>query len=181
MSDNSDRYVVASKQAKDKNRYVNVLPNNTHRVRLSPIDGVEASDYINASHCRVPLRGVKFRYIAAQAPPAPAFNDWWRMVWEQGVKLMLMITRLMEKGRVKASIYWPTLESQPEAFGDITVSLIRAAQPSAGLKVRTLQLQRGEETRIVQHLQFTAWPDHGVPNKFASFVELFTGKTTITQ
>lgn len=39
-------------------------------------------------------------YIAAQAPLENTLGDWWRMVWEQQIKVVLMLTALQENGVV---------------------------------------------------------------------------------
>ncbi len=61
----SNRIVSANMTCnKAKNRLLNILPYESSRVCLSPLRGVEGSDYINASF----IDGYRFRkaYIAAQ-------------------------------------------------------------------------------------------------------------------
>jgi len=48
--------------------------------------------------------------ITPYAAPLPnTFDDFWRMVWEQKVYVIMMLTRLKERDRVKAEQYWPSV------------------------------------------------------------------------
>lgn len=94
---------------KSKNRLLNILPYESSRVCLTPIRGIEGSDYINASF----IDGYRFRkaYIAAQGPLPDTTEDFWRMLWEHNSTIVVMLTKLKEMGREKCHQYWPDSRS----------------------------------------------------------------------
>ncbi|XP_042284387.1 receptor-type tyrosine-protein phosphatase S-like isoform X5 [Thunnus maccoyii] len=145
---------------KPKNRYANVIAYDHTRVILAPIEGILGSDYINANY----IDGYRKQnaYIATQGPLAETFGDFWRMVWEQRAASVVMMTRLEEKSRIKCDQYWPSRGT--DTYGTIQVTLLDTME-LATFCVRTFSLHRGgsSERREVRQFQFTAWPDHGVP------------------
>ncbi|XP_014844018.1 PREDICTED: receptor-type tyrosine-protein phosphatase delta-like isoform X12 [Poecilia mexicana] len=145
---------------KPKNRYANVIAYDHTRVVLAPIDGILGSDYINANF----IDGYRKQnaYIATQGPLAETFGDFWRMVWEQRTASVVMMTRLEEKSRIKCDQYWPSRGT--ETYGMTQVTLLDTME-LATFCVRTFSLHKSgsSERREVRQFQFTAWPDHGVP------------------
>ncbi|XP_032826457.1 receptor-type tyrosine-protein phosphatase delta isoform X13 [Petromyzon marinus] len=145
---------------KPKNRYANVIAYDHSRVILQTQDGVPGSDYINANY----MDGYRKQnaYIATQGPLPETFADFWRMVWEQRSSTIVMMTRLEERCRVKCDQYWPARGS--ETYGLVQVSLVDTLE-LASYAVRTFTLHKNgsNEKREVRQFQFTAWPDHGVP------------------
>ncbi|KAJ8418938.1 hypothetical protein AAFF_G00004370 [Aldrovandia affinis] len=145
---------------KPKNRYANVIAYDHSRVILSPIEGISGSDYINANY----IDGYRKQnaYIATQGPLPETFGDFWRMVWEQRAATVVMMTRLEEKSRIKCDQYWPSRGT--ETYGMTQVTLLDTIE-LATFCVRTFSLHKNgsSEKREVRQFQFTAWPDHGVP------------------
>eukprot|EP01137_Pigoraptor_chileana_P024184 Opistho-2@91696 len=146
---------------KNKNRYANVLPFDHTRVKLTPIPGVEGSDYINGNF--VDGYNKRNAYIATQGPVPDTFDDFWRMMWEQRSSVIAMVTNEDEKGRIKCHRYWP--EPGSATYGFLEVTLVNQETPEDFI-IRTFSMKnlKNGETRTIHHLQFTGWPDHGVPS-----------------
>ncbi|KAK1896916.1 Receptor-type tyrosine-protein phosphatase S, partial [Dissostichus eleginoides] len=122
--------------------------------------GITGSDYINSNY----IDGYRKQnaYIATQGPLPETFGDFWRMVWEQRAATVVMMTRLEEKSRIKCDQYWPSRAT--ETYGMTQVTLLDTIE-LATFCVRTFSLHKNgsSEKREVRQFQFTAWPDHGVP------------------
>eukprot|EP01063_Lacrimia_lanifica_P004459 TRINITY_DN12500_c0_g1_i1.p1 TRINITY_DN12500_c0_g1~~TRINITY_DN12500_c0_g1_i1.p1 ORF type:complete len:386 (+),score=87.55 TRINITY_DN12500_c0_g1_i1:39-1196(+) len=96
-----------------KNRHHDVLPNDKTRVKLQIEDG--QSDYINANF----IDGKAFclphhNFITAQAPTRNTIAEFWRMIWECDVEVIVMLTNEYERNKEKCSRYWPDPPSFPD-------------------------------------------------------------------
>ncbi|KAK5867686.1 hypothetical protein PBY51_012153 [Eleginops maclovinus] len=144
---------------KPKNRYANVLPYDSSRVKLSIIHGSPYDDYINANY--MPGYNSRKEFIAAQGPLPGTVNDFWRMIWEKNVRTLVMLTRCNEQGRVKCEQYWAL---GTKHFENITVTTTsEIALEDWTIRDFDIKNVKTAETRSVRHFHFTAWPDHGVP------------------
>ncbi|KAG8003052.1 Tyrosine-protein phosphatase non-receptor type 22 [Nibea albiflora] len=90
----------ALKENIKKNRYKDILPYDQSRVVLSLLTSDCDSDYINASF----IKGASAdcRYIASQAPLSATLVDFWRMIWQHDVKVIVMACREVEMGKVNS-------------------------------------------------------------------------------
>ncbi|XP_036288962.1 tyrosine-protein phosphatase non-receptor type 3 isoform X4 [Pipistrellus kuhlii] len=152
----------------DKNRYKDVLPYDTTRVLLQ---GNE--DYINASHVNmeIPAANLVNKYIAAQGPLPHTCAQFWQVVWDQKLSLIVMLTTLTERGRTKCHQYWP----DPPDVAEHGSFHIRCQSEDCTIayvfrEMLVTNTETGEE-HTVTHLQYVAWPDHGVPDDSSDFLE----------
>ncbi|CAH1977214.1 unnamed protein product [Acanthoscelides obtectus] len=155
-----------------KNRYANVIPLPETRVYLNAIDGQPNSDYINANYV-TGYKGIKSFYIACQAPMQNTVDDFWRMIWEQQVKVVLMITHLFENGVEKCVDYLPPSEVLDchRVFGDFQITLKKRDVKDKYI-ISSLQLKNmvSNSWREVTHFWYLGWPDKGVPSEANSLI-----------
>jgi len=168
-TDVEDLYSAARAQHNmEKNRYINILPFDSTRVKLNSVEGVKGSDYINANLVSTGERV----YIASQAPMENTLHDFHRMLWENNVKIIIMLTRFVEGGKIKATEYFPPLNDPPKKYGEFEVQVTNEEGVKDFYVIRKFVLQKGEEKRIVTQFHFLAWPDHGVPEESAPLLEM---------
>eukprot|EP01095_Lingulamoeba_sp_RSL-Kostka_P005185 TRINITY_DN16523_c0_g1_i1.p1 TRINITY_DN16523_c0_g1~~TRINITY_DN16523_c0_g1_i1.p1 ORF type:complete len:360 (-),score=74.38 TRINITY_DN16523_c0_g1_i1:111-1121(-) len=156
-----------------KNRYPDVIPYNQYRVVLSEEDNCSKfldSDYINASY--LPGRNGEKSYISAQAPLPHTFISFWLMIWQNNIKIVCMLTKFLEKRRVKAHCYWPGTVDDSVVFGDIKITLTSTTQEKDNLQLREFLLEKDDEQRTIYHLHYTEWPDMGIPKDTDTFLHL---------
>jgi protein tyrosine phosphatase len=142
------------------NRYPNILALESTRVRLSN------NEYINANYVEI-LNN--YRCIATQAPLPTTIDNFWRMIFENNIEIIIMLTKLIENQRAKATTYWPINEEKPYESNDyyLTVSLLSENSISKNIILREFEIVNhvGLKKRV-KHLQFTGWPDFGVPDSY---------------
>lgn len=157
----------------EKNRYKDVVPYEDTRVRLNPQDNLSGSDYVNADFVKMEVGSRTYHYIATQGPMEKTVVDFWHMVWEQNVHIIVAATDNKIDSRSACYPYWsadsPCSKTWFSSFEIETVSV----RDEGSYKVRTLSLRQvvTKKSRVICHLHFTDWPDNRVPEDPKSFLE----------
>nr|CAB3265286.1 receptor-type tyrosine-protein phosphatase beta-like [Phallusia mammillata] len=151
-----------------KNRYTNILPYDNSRVKLHAVDDEPGSDYINANY--IPGNNNRQReYIATQGPLPGTKDDFWRMVWEQNTRNIIMVTQTVERGKIKCDHYWP-FDNEPITVVDMTLQMT-SESILPDWTIREFKLTHGQDTRRIRQFHYTVWPDHGVPDTAETLVK----------
>ncbi|KAG1671265.1 Receptor-type tyrosine-protein phosphatase R [Nymphon striatum] len=142
-----------------KNRYKTIIPNEETRVILPQVHNDVLDTYINANYIRG-YDGEEKVYIATQGPMSHTIPDFWTMIWNEKVPIIVMITKHKEDHKVKCEPYIP---DHMGMYDNITVTVTKFT-PKDGYSIRELLLQFGNESKKVLHFWYTAWPDHKTPS-----------------
>ncbi|XP_061180793.1 receptor-type tyrosine-protein phosphatase kappa-like [Saccostrea echinata] len=144
-----------------KNRFKTTFPYDHSRVKLAVENGF-TSDYINANY----IENMEGRrdYIACQGPTANTLIDHWRMIWQEHIEYIVMLTNLIEGPKNKCHQYWPD-ENEELDLDPFSVDLIQEkVYAYFVMRIMTLRKQKVSESRTVVQFHYTRWPDHGTPN-----------------
>lgn len=164
----SDRTTKNSdmKENSCKNRYPDIKAYDQTRVKLSPTNGNQSTDYINANF----VIGYKERkkFICAQGPMETTINDFWRMIWEQHLEIIVMLTNLEEYNKSKCAKYWPERVFDSKQFGDISVKFT-TERKTGDYIIRSLDVTKSnligeeEDHRQITQYHYLTWKDFMAP------------------
>ncbi|KAJ7054187.1 hypothetical protein C8F01DRAFT_1031417 [Mycena amicta] len=142
--------ITAGVEKGSKNRYRNIWPFEHARVRLhrlassmpagttseldislnrhnrlakpveSPIRSPKHDDYVNASFVQ-PI-GTRRRYIATQGPLESTYGDFWTLLWQQNIHVIVMLTKEVEGAVIKCGNYWHS-----GRYGPLRIELLGCA------------------------------------------------------
>ncbi|CAD5207066.1 unnamed protein product [Bursaphelenchus okinawaensis] len=158
-----------------KNRYKDVYCLDEHRVKLTwPAD--DHNDYIHANY--IPVDG-SVRYICTQGPTEKTVNDFWRMMWQEKCKGILMLTEVMEHNKKKCEQYWPLNEGDEEEYGQVRVKATKLLELEENLLLTHLDVSADGGNLQVQHILWKNWPDRGVPKEYSSCLHMIKMITPI--
>lgn len=149
--------------------------------------------YINANFINMQVKDENFLYVACQGPLPTTLGDFWQMVWEQDSNVIAMMTQEIEGGKVKCQRYWPDTPRTAEMVDDrLQIKLVKD-QHLENFVVRLIEVKdvqvrtipdlllfhisymetltvelfflKANESKLVTHLNYTGWPDHGTPSQ----------------
>lgn len=184
-----------SKRMMPFNRYCNIAAND--ETIFPPLTSPESNDpflYINGNKMEL---NVNRSFVASQAPVPAGIPQFYATLIRYNITLVLMLTREIENGILKANRYWPkasTTSSKRERAGAYSVwadassyasddklqiiyrtFCIQEIQPEGATKPKTTTTTTttdADQAHRVTVIQYTGWPDHGVPTSMDSFNSL---------
>ncbi len=135
---------------------------DANRVKLAG----QANDYINATRMPGPSKGgyLDQSWIVTQGPLDNTIEDFWRLVWQENTRLIVMLTKTFEVVRLMCSQYWPLhVNTAGDNYGVFNVRLVKE-ETFAHYKIRKFMLKctgdggRSLGSREVTQFHFTSWP-----------------------
>ena len=151
----------------EKNRYSDVLSNDITIYPADPSAGYICGNLLNTvSFFLTPLS-----FVACQAPTPSTFEDFWSIVFNDDIPLLIMLTQLVENGHHKADKYWPNAS---QTYGDVSVLLEneRVSTVEKSVIFRTFAVTKGSLVKRVTQIQFFGWPDFGIPLSTEGFQQI---------
>ncbi|XP_047145967.1 receptor-type tyrosine-protein phosphatase C isoform X1 [Hydra vulgaris] len=148
-----------------KNRYGDIAAYDHSRVILKFDCKRKQSDYINASYIQGCNCKSDYKYISSQGPMENGLNDFWHMIYQENIKIIVMLTNLIENEKEKCCQYWP--DEGTIKYSSVSVTLVKIDK-TADYVIRLFHIQKiggeSENIRLVRQFHFVSWPDHGVPD-----------------
>ncbi|CAF1315799.1 unnamed protein product [Adineta steineri] len=157
-----DTHAAKDEKNLDKSRYRDVIPGELTRVKLQP-DSEDKHDFINANYVSG-YNNQEKAYIFTQGPLQSTVKDFWRMIWQENISIIVMTTNIRESGTMKCYPYWP-LETKDHLNAGLYQIQNETSDKYDSFVVTTLLLKKknNSETRTIYHAHYLKWPDHGIP------------------
>ncbi|CAF0962197.1 unnamed protein product [Adineta steineri] len=157
-----DTHAAKDEKDLDKSRYRDVIPGELTRVKLQP-DSEDKHDFINANYVSG-YNNQEKAYIFTQGPLQSTVKDFWRMIWQENISIIVMTTNIRESGTMKCYPYWP-LETKDHLNAGLYQIQNETSDKYDSFVVTTLILKKknNSETRTIYHAHYLKWPDHGIP------------------
>ncbi|KPM09468.1 tyrosine-protein phosphatase-like protein 2 [Sarcoptes scabiei] len=161
------------------------IPYDFNRVILNFDGEPQQSDYINASYIDSLLK--PNAYIVAQGPNEMTIGNFWRMIWQQDIRVIVMLTKVYEFIRVMCQQYWPVKLNKAESFDDRFEVILVDEDQLADYICRTMKVRdrmNPSITRTIYQLHFYSWHVTACPYsdsilKFRRRVKMYQDQTSM--
>ena len=136
---------------------------------------------------KIELATTPARYIAAQGPDEATIPLFWEMIWQQNVRVIVMLTNLVEGtsfggSKSKCSCYWPPVVGSVRRYNNYEIQLYDIQEaPDYVLRKfdisKRIRNRSGDDdccggNREIVHIQYTSWPDRSAPEEPEKLLQL---------
>ncbi|KAL7665250.1 Protein-tyrosine-phosphatase [[Candida] zeylanoides] len=153
-----------------KNRYKDIFLYEHSRVKLRDVDAQQQCDYINASY--LASSSGSQRYIATQGPLKDTVGDFWKIVVNDKVPLILSLTQETENGVSKCFPFWKsgsyasnnnvlTVTEVDAQSVELNVGNASLPESTKSILLRAFEVQVDQQPtrhRVIQ-AHVLSWPD----------------------
>jgi protein tyrosine phosphatase len=158
-----DTHVAKYEYNLDKSRYRDVIPGESTRVKLEE-DSDDENEFINANYVSG-YNNQEKAYIFTQGPLQTTIKDFWRMVWQENIAIIVMTTNIREAGILKCFPYWPMQSNEILNAGLYQIQNEKSEKfDSFVVTTLILRKKNHSDNRTIYHTQYLKWPDHGIPS-----------------
>ncbi|KAJ8310270.1 hypothetical protein KUTeg_012135 [Tegillarca granosa] len=160
-----------------KNRNDSVLPFYRSRVKFTE----DEQNYINASHVQNFRNKLNHDFIVTQHPLSNTFEDFWTMIWEQNVSVIVSLTPQIDKNQLSYDNYFPSEAQSSKQYGSINVQMVTKCFIQK-TKLSTIKIMKGKKARIIKHFKSFEWNDEYDHSMQTDIVQLIDAvKSNINQ
>lgn len=149
------------------NRFKNVYAIDKTRVKFSSYPDLYINaNYINGIHS---LYENKSHYIATQAPIKNTIYDFWLMIIENNVNIIVMLVNINE-GYHKVMDYWTSFSFNYKNRPSINIKLLKEYKNDYFI-LREIEINYENKKKIIYQYNFISWPDQGIPKSIEEFYD----------
>ena len=105
-------------------------------------------------------------FIATQAPTQKSYGHFWRMVWQENTRIILMLCQKIPEHCVENDRYYFPENEQALYYSDLVVEFKHLDEENSFVKKRTIKITNkvNKEARIITHYAVDGWPDLSIPS-----------------
>ncbi|ESN96120.1 hypothetical protein HELRODRAFT_163149 [Helobdella robusta] len=172
-----------------KNKSKEIVPFDENRVKLKTLDDQPFSDYINASIVPVHInnfqwknnrnfyqilffqsyRSKKYSFIATESPNRETMNDYWRMICEKDVQIIIILNLRGQKSKDILKSFLPDLDEKLQFKNNISVKCV-SLEKWPTYEIRKFYIKMKSQEFMPTCMGYTGWPDGGLSNNVGCFL-----------